>query len=282
MNTRENSERGEELNQLSRLLFDKAAGNWYLGLFVELLAGVLGIVFLGLLNFSANTNLVISVLLFSIWVYTYWLKLRSEDYYDNAETMRRQSVLTEGLDWEISKTAFSKWRLKAGNKILEKLEIKKRDENYYATKKEAGPKRLLEMTAESAFYTRNLYVKLNERLWLSFIVITFLTVLCLGLTSTEVLTSSLKVQIAYFIFLFLPVILSIDILRWALKLGQLTKEIFDIEDKLELLSKEANLDIAQVMRLVSEYNCQVVQGIPIRNYFFKIWHDEIDSHWKKS
>ena len=40
----DNRKRGEELNQLSRLLFDKAACKWYRAIAIEVLAGVIGAV----------------------------------------------------------------------------------------------------------------------------------------------------------------------------------------------------------------------------------------------
>jgi len=77
-----------------------------------------------------------------------------------------------------------------------------------------------------------------------------------------------------------PTALAIDLLGWAIKLGGLISGIKDIEIDLDRIHGAVELDLPQVMRLVSEYNCQVVIGIPIHNWMFNKWHDEISELWK--
>ena len=75
-------------------------------------------------------------------------------------------------------------------------------------------------------------------------------------------------------------VLSENLLGWAPKLGRLTSTIQEVEDGLECLKNTSTLDVPQVMRLVSEYNCQFVEGIPIHSWLFLRWHDETHELWE--
>ena len=54
-----------------------------------------------------------------------------------------------------------------------------------------------------------------------------------------------------------------------------------IEDDLETLENSENLSKEHVLRLVAEYNCQIVRGFPIPGWFFRSQHDYIASLWAK-
>lgn len=275
-----NQKQGEELNQLSRLLFDNAADKWYSGIAIEVLAGIFGII-IGVFSPQKDVRLILTIIGFLLIIARYVLKLLFEDIYDRAETMRRQSVLTESLDWPIDRTQFSEWRLKAGKKILDNFKLKPRDPDYYATQQAVGPKRLLETTLESAFWTRNIYSKIRLWVWGLLVIFIFSTILIISLTSLEAISSDLQSGIVYILYLFFPIVLSIDLFGWGLRLNKLSISIKEIECDLERLSGDSDITEVKVMRLVSEYNCQVVQGFPIHNRLFKMWHDEVQELWNK-
>ena len=137
----------------------------------------------------------------------------------------RQSVLTESLEWPISPTQFSEWRRKAGDKILKTFRLKARDEDYYATQKSVGSRRLLEMTIESAFFTRYIYRKIRNWIWFFFSIIAILSVVALTVTPLESVQAVTHLQIVYILYLALPIIISIDLLGWAIRLGRLSSSI---------------------------------------------------------
>src|SRR3712207_2214993 len=91
---------GEELSQLSRLLFDASANKWYLAIGLEVVAGILATA-LGLFDLPGDWSLVGAILGVVLLGGAYALRLQFEDTYDVAETMRRQSVLTEALGWSL-------------------------------------------------------------------------------------------------------------------------------------------------------------------------------------
>lgn len=271
---------GEELNQLSRLLFDKASQRWYLAMGLEVVSGGLGVV-IGTMLLSDKWRTIVAAAAFVFLALIYYLKIRSNYLYSTAETMRRQSVLAEAIGWPISATQFSDWRLKAGKELLNKFKVSPRDEDYYMTKCDVGAERLLEMTIESCFYTRHLYEKIRKLASTILIVTIIAWILALSVIPFDDISNVTRLRVVYLLYLALPIILSADILGWTIKLGTLSRSIKEIEQDLERLSKSGDLDIPQVMRLVSEYNCQLVGGIPIPKVLFRLWHNEIRELWEK-
>jgi hypothetical protein len=89
--------RGEELSQLARFLFDDCADKWYAAFGLEVFAGILALI-LDLLNLPSLWALGGALLGLALLILAYYLRLLFEDQYHSAETMRRQSVLTEALD----------------------------------------------------------------------------------------------------------------------------------------------------------------------------------------
>jgi hypothetical protein len=159
---------GSELNQLSRILFDDAARNWYASAGIEVAAGIFG-AGLSIAAVSEDWALLGALAGLILFGWAYFLRLRFEDKYDRAETVRRQSALTEAMGWPVERVQASEWRRRAGRKTAEQYKIRPRETDYYSTPEPTGPRRLAEMTVESAFWTRHLYGKLRIIVWGIFI-----------------------------------------------------------------------------------------------------------------
>ncbi len=272
---------GSELNQLARLLFDDAAGNWYVSAGIEIVAGILGAV-LSITGASGNWALLGAIIGLALFGWAYYLRLRFEDKYDLAETMRRQSVLSEALGWSVERVQASEWRRHAGRKVAERFKLRPRKEGYYATPEPIGPSRLAEMTLESAFWTRHLYGKLRIIVWTIFVVALIVSGLVISIPAFGIAPQGVAVRIATAVYILLPVLLTIDLLGWAIRLGRLMSSIRAVESDLERLKNSKALDSPQVLRLVAEYNCQVVSGFPIHPWIYRRWHDEIHELWTRS
>ena len=224
-------------------------------------------------------SFIFAVVGFGLFAYSYYLRLKFDGQYDTAETMRRQSVFSEALDWTVSQVQFSDWKMRASKAARRRIDIEKRDDDYYATKSRFGARKLLEMTAESAFYTRCLYAKLEGIITMLLVISTVSVVAVFTLLPLSFIPDQIALRIAYIIYLLLPIVLSIDLLSWKFKLSRLAKSIKEVETDIERLLKENRIDEKQAMRLVSEYNCQVAYGFPIHNRLFKLWHDDIKKLW---
>jgi hypothetical protein len=271
---------GSELNQLSRILFDDAAGNWYAAAGVEIFAGILGAI-LSITGVSGDWALLGAIIGLALFGWAYYLRLRFEDKYDLAETMRRQSVLTEALGWPVERVQASEWRRSAGRKVAERFKVRPREEDYYTTPKPIGPGRLAEMTLESAFWTRHLYGKLRIIVWAIFIGALIVSGLVISIPAFGVAPQGVALRIATAVYILLPVLLTIDLLGWAIRLGRLMASIRAVEVDLERLTNSGAMDTQQVLRLVAEYNCQVVSGFPIHPWIYRRWHDEIHELWTR-
>ena len=273
----------KELHGIARFLFDRAAFFWYTAISIEIIAGVL-VAGMGLFNSSDKFNIGVAVVGFFILAASYYMKLRFRVTYENAETMRRQAVLSDALGWPVSKVQFSVWRQLAGENVLKKVDTRPLDEGYYATKKEISAQRLCEMSQESAFWTRHQYVYLRPYIWILFVVTLVFIALILTFVAVDIFTESIALRIVYTIYILLPLILSIDLLGWAFNLNRLIDSIARIENDMEHLEKEqTDGDFeSKVLRLVSEYNCQVVSGFPIPSWFFRFYHDRIQELWNKN
>jgi hypothetical protein len=116
--------------------------------------------------------------------------------------------------------------------------------------------------------------------WAVFIVALIISVLVITVAGFEATPQSAGVRIATLIYMILPVLLTIDLLGWAIRLGKLISGICAIEADLERLKTSDSLETSSVLRLVFEYNCQVVSGFPIHPWFFTRYHDEIRELWR--
>lgn len=271
---------GEELSQLSRLLYDSAANKWYAAIGLEVAAGVMAAA-LGILEPPGDWALAGAFFGVGLIAVSYGLRLWFDAQYDAAETMRRQAVLTEGLDWPLDKLQTIEWLQKAGQRIRKRLKVQPRDPDYYATREPAGSARLAQMTVESAFYTRHLYEKLRFWMWVLFAGAALLSLLAILVALTRTIPDQIDVLVARTLYAIIPVVLSVNLLGWARRLGRSIAAIREVEADLERLQQDASLTEPRVMRLLSEYNCQVVGGFPIHAALFRRWRGEIRELWER-
>lgn len=269
-------EQGEVLNTLAGILFTAGGRKWYAAAAIEVTVGLVSAAFL-IFDLPATAGWVVAVAGFVAYVIAYYLRLRSETQHSQAETMRRQSVLSEALGWELGQAQLSEWRQRAGKKALAKLDVGKRPDDYYATKSTDPSERLSHMTSESAFYTRYLYRTMSELLWKVAGVALFIAVIALA---GAFLVGDRAVDVSTLILAVLTVLISADIVGWAFRLQGMQHDVYEIECDFERLGKSGDRKLEYVMRLMGEYNCVVVQGIPIHSWWFNRHHDDINKEWQ--
>ena len=269
---------GSELGALSKILFDKAVCSWYLAIGIEVVAGGLAVA-ANIANGSDTTGTIFAILGFLLLVLAYYLKEKFYTQYDNAEAMRRESVLNLSMSWPISRTKMSEWRRCCGKEIA--LNDTSLEDDYYETKEPPSPNKLLQMTQESAFWTRHLYNYLKNYVLVGFILSLFILFSIITFAASGITQSNVSLKIVYVVYLILPIVLSVDMLGWFLRLNRLAKNILSVENDLESLEKELTINEQKVLVLVAEYNSQVISGFPVPSWFFKKYHDLISKLWKK-
>jgi len=193
--------------------------------------------------------------------------------------MRRQSVLSEGLGWSIPRSQFNEWRQRAGGKVLKAASANPRPDDYYETQAAIGAKRLAEMTFESVFWTKSLYRKIQGYLIGAMLFAALLLVGVLFLLPLFNLDASARLFLVYFVYLAIPVFVSVDILGLHIRLQRSISSLSALEPNLERLANEQAPDNDQVLRLVSEYSCTLAAGLPIPKWVFDRHHEEIQACW---
>lgn len=269
---------GAKLSQLSRLLFDKSANRWYGSLAVEGGVALLSPVIAAVLG---DGSLIAGVGLVAALSIAYALRLWAEDLYDTAETMRRQAAFSEGLGWPIDPVQFDDWQRKAGRKLLDRVKTSPRPADYYETRKTTGPRKLAEMTVQSAFWTRSLRLHVRNMLGAMGAAVILLLLIALTLilgSPVEPEVSQAAAQLAPTIVL---VAIAVDLAGWILRINRQAATIREVERDLRrtLRKVDAELSENEVVRLVTEYDCALVTAVPIHQRIFDQKHDDIERLW---
>ena len=263
-----------ELNQLSRLLFDKAAAFWQYSIAASFLASLVGI-FASMAALGLKENATLAAVAAVILAISYYLRFSFEEIHGAAETMRRQSVLSEGLGWAIPRGQFNEWRQRAGSKILKAIAANPRPDDYYETKSAKSAKRLAEMTFESVFWTKSLYRKMSSYLVTAMLAAVIISVGVLFVLPLLDLATTKRLFVVYFIYLAIPLFVSVDMLGLFLRLQRAISALTALSPNIETLANEQNPNSDQVLRLVAEYNCALAAGLPIPKWVFARHHNEI-------
>ena len=273
---------GVELRKLAGELFGSAAKAWWLGVGLEAVAGGMAIGLNGL-PLGSGESVAGAGLVAVVAVVGYVSRVvLGEARQDLGETMRRQSVLTEGLGWDVAGWQLTEWRRMAGRKLRKRAGRVRAAPDYYASSKPAGPERLGEMTLESCFYTRQVYLKLRAMIDGAVIVGAGAYLLTMGIALSRTLPESVGLMISWTIYALVPVVLGADLIGWELRLRRRAGAMFEVERGLEHASKgSGKVRESEILRLVAEYNCQVADGVPIPNLVFGWWHDEIRELWEE-
>lgn len=269
------------LNQLSRLMFDKAAHVFQWSLGVEFTAGLASIV-LALIPASVEVKLAGAIAVFALLIVAFVLRQNSSATYDNAETMRRQSVLSESMGYDMGRAEWNEWRGWAGPKIMAEAAKNPRPDDYYDNQLGLGTKKLAEMTFESAHWTKRLYMCLRRYLLAVLAVAALALSVMLLATIFDLLPSHQEATLAQSVFLLASLVLTLDFLGMIIKLNRAVAKIGSLQVLLEDQAALSAPQVGRVMRLVAEYNCTVAAGLPIPNWVWRRHSQEIASSWSSA
>jgi hypothetical protein len=137
------------------------------------------------------------------------------------------------------------------------------------------------MLEESAFYTRNLYMRLRGLL-LSVLVPLLLTlVVILFVIPALGSAGPFTLGLANAVLLVVPIAVAADLVGAVLKLTRLINGVVDVEADVERLKKSKQITETEALRLVFEYNSLTAAGYPIHRYLFRRWHAAIEKAWRE-
>ena len=234
---------------------------------------------LALANFSDAPAVIASLVLVVLLLVAYGLRLLSEDKEETAQTMRRQAALSEGLGWPIEPTQASEWRRKVGSDIRKKASAQPRADDYYATSEAPSPRRMAAMTRESAFYTRHLWLIVRNWLMVGFAIVggaLAVVVIAALVDSNQPGADLLAAQVVSTAAL---LAITIDALGWSIRLTRKADAVREVERGLDHVLRQSEMTETDVLRLVSEYDCEVATSFPVHPWIFNRKHDEIRGLW---
>lgn len=76
------------------------------------------------------------------------------------------------------------------------------------------------------------------------------------------------------------VFIVLDVVGWILRLTRQNATILQIERDLDRLLAASDIEKTDVLRLVSEYDCEIVNSVPVPLGFFQRRHDDIRELWE--
>lgn len=270
--------RPAHLGHLAGLLFDRAATLWYASLGVEISAALAAGV-LAFLNVAESVAIMASFALVALLLVAYILRLLSEDEDQTAQTMRRQAALSEGLGWEIEPTQAADWRRKVGAGIRKKASSQPRADDYYATVRPPSPRRMAEMTRESSFYTRHLWLMVRNWLVVALVALGGLLSVVVIAALIDSSQPGVDLVVAQVVSTAALLTITVDAFGWIVRLTRKAESVKGVELGLDHLLKQRDFEERDVLRLVSEYDCELATSFPIHPWFFNRKHNEIQELW---
>lgn len=201
-----------------------------------------------------------------------------------AETARRATLIVDGINYE--PTAEEKNVLQGQMSVTAKIAEEKNDPNWFATQEAPGPKRLLEIIEESAFFTR--YLQSTSALFMGAVFgLTIIILIVCILASIPTGESDALAVIAR---------LALAILVFLLSSGTLVSAIghFSAWNAAKTIESRANLakirggELADTLLIMGDYNSAVEQAplvVPLVHRFQSTglngrWNDYLEARRK--
>lgn len=207
------------------------------------------------------------------------LRLVALNSLDVAEGIRRMGMLQDGMGIPPSPVQLAKLQERTAKVTTEEVTL---IAPYYDSQEPPGPRRLLDITAESAFFSRSL----ARRVWKQFgliagvgMLVPVLTILIavLGGTPQTVLEVVARAVVASMAFWAAG-----DIAMMALQFFQLSQDSDRVLHQCEVaLSRPWDDTGSEALATFTEYNCAVAKAPPIPFRAYRVWGDALNDAWKQ-
>ena len=262
------------LQQASRCLFARSERNLRYGLLLSLLLLALTIVTLTQHGPIVDTVLVLSIA--TIQICQMWMNYRALYWFALADEPRRMDQFENGLGHPPSPIRCAQIERSAG------ICDAPCDPKYWLSQKPVGPRRMIEMVLESAFYTNYLASKCKEVFRWTGIIGLFCS--SAAIVAAYELRHSANVSdlVSHILVLILVFFLSGDFWLLFLQYRDLAEAArMSHEQAYELARKEVVTE-NEAIELAMTYNTAVAQSPPVFSYLHKKYKDEIDILFKRN
>lgn len=222
---------------------------------------------------------VIGILTVVAQVTYFWLRRVYTQHYSMAERIRRMAMLKDGLEVQPNDLEIAELLDQTGGATDTEAPF---SEPYYASTEKVGPRRLIDILRESAFFTRGLAGTCS---------LVFFLVTAIGFAATVVAGWMLVTMsgvsgptlelIAQSAVIFMAFWASGDALDVALRFSDLARTTGVILSRCqEALASGRADEKGLALVLLGEYNCAVLEAPPIPNAIYRFRQEKLNYAWR--
>lgn len=266
----------KQLLVMLRAEFSRAKLLSYFSIAIQMFISVGGV--LGIYLLTAHWTSLFALLLLVLGIIALVLTVGYKKSYGLAEEARRVYAMHDGLGWNISNRQLTEFRQRFSGKALSKEGGTTETERWCASETPPGPRRLLECSQESFFWTHSL-MRHAAKWALGF---TIGVLICVAfVVYSAAFTPWLKgsdllahVLTAVVLSLIIPGFYS-----WYHLFQKRSAQIRDLDNEFEHL-KTTQYTPEEVLRIVHEYDCLLVDSPPVPDFIYRLHRDELNRLWK--
>lgn len=205
------------------------------------------------------------------------VNLKASGHYSRAEKMRRLLLLIDGLGIEAPKLELAQLEFEIGKFDKAKPLY---TPPYYDSPLSAGPQRLSDIIAESAFFTKNL----SESSAKLFGGIAFIGVLLIASFMYFLIQSNISQTAgqlsAKIITMMIVFFVAGDFVLYCLKFSELSKTSENVLVKCDKLRNGQDINIQDVISIMDDYNCALIKSPPIPDFIYKMKLNTLNEAWR--
>lgn len=209
----------------------------------------------------------------ALFAFRYW----SGSHFSLGEEIRRLAMLQDGLGIRPPEIQIAKLRERVGkSQVVEPDYLGP----YYESRLPAGPKRLLEIIEESAFFTHSLARTTATVLWITVCIGLFIVVISFVVFVQAGIPRSALEAAAKIVVISMTFWAAGDLASMALRFGSLARASERVLDRCPnlLAQKDDVQDEAHI--IIGEYNCAVIQAPSIPTVIYRWRQDTLNEAWR--
>lgn len=265
------------LSDVRNYLYDETERRWWWSFFLALATQfmVLVAVIIDIPVFLIGAGLIS----LTIPIGRGWLQKFARDYQNKADKCRRLILYSDGLGHEIRRedlATVQSWVMGA------QVDEAPFTRPYYASNLEAGPQRLVDIAAESAYFTSCLSGKVASYLMSAFVISVLIVAGILYFATTTSTQASFLATVGKSAAVVIAFLCSADILLLWQRYSELQAVSHTTFHLCARLSTDPTLPLHKAMQIVEDYHLKLIQSPPIpKRLYFKYQHD-LNAAYSKS
>jgi hypothetical protein len=268
-----------EVRQLLVMLqaeFSRAKLLSYTSIVIQMFISVGGV--LGTSLLTSHWISLFALLLLVLGITTLILTAGYKKSYGLAEEARRVYVMHEALGWPVSKRKLTEFLQRFSKKSLSNARGTTQIERWFASETPSGPRRLLECSQESFFWTHSL-MQHAAKWGLGITIVGFVCVAVVvysvaftpWLKGSDLLARVITVVVLSYV--------TSGFYSWYRLFRERSAQIRDLDKEFEYL-KNTGYTLEDVLRIVHEYDCLLMDTPPVPDFIYTLHRDELNKLWK--